>query len=80
MLHILCTRRFFVLLVYYARQSVGLVMAAPVGIAEITERLFHVINSGWLIDCLYGVKRRFQQYFSYIAAVNAPIHAYLELF
>ena len=35
-------------------------------------------TSSRLIDWLYGVKRRFQQYFSYIAAPSAPIHAFLE--
>ena len=35
---------------------------------------------GWLIDWMNGVKRRFQQYFSYIAVVSAPILAFLEFF
>ena len=34
----------------------------------------------WLIGLLYGVWCHFQQYFSYIVVVNAPIHAFLVLF
>ena len=33
-----------------------------------------------MIDRLYGVKSYFQQYFSYITAASAPIHAFLEFF
>ena len=41
---------------------------------------FFLHNWNWLIDCLYGVQRRFQQYFSYIAMASEPIHAFLEFF
>ena len=33
-----------------------------------------------MINCVYGVSRRFQRYFSYIAAASAPIHAFLQFF
>ena len=33
-----------------------------------------------VVGRLYGVECRFQQYFSYIAASSAPIHAFLEFF
>ena len=36
--------------------------------------------SEMLIDWLYGVLCRFQQYFSYIAVASAPIHAFQEFF
>ena len=40
-----------------------------------------VVKSRDCVVCwMYGVKRRFQGYFSYISAASAPIYAFLQLF